>query len=184
MIAIQPTVIPHNRRHPCATLSRPALHDSIKPVEPGSQGKPLWTHPLRFKSHFDHPIFAVGDLDGDGRPEVIVKDVSPAGDPAAFEVAALEGRDGSTRWTWRGGSRSDRQDRLRDPLFLVDSHGNGRAEVYLSASREVRLSGGPVDAQRLAQLRRDLDPNATLLSYPGPHAPDPRYPLGTGLVPE
>src|SRR5262249_1032795 len=118
----------------------------------------------RFKSPSDSPLFAVGDLDGDGRAEVIVKAIPSAGDPVGFEMAALEGRDGSTRWTWRGGSRYDQQNWAPDPFFLVDSEGKGRREVYLKARREGRLEGGPMTPQRLDQLRRDA-PNASTVSY-------------------
>jgi len=132
-----------------------------------ADGKLSWAHPFRFKSPalgYNSPLFAVGDLDGDGQAEVIVKTLPPPGDPAGFEIAALEGRDGSTRWTWRGGSRYDQQNWARDPFFLVDSEGNGRQEVCLKASREVRLEGGPMTPQRLDQLHRAA-PNAATTSY-------------------
>jgi tRNA A-37 threonylcarbamoyl transferase component Bud32/outer membrane protein assembly factor BamB len=131
-----------------------------------ADGKVSWAHPFRFKSPSDSPHFAVGDLDGDGRAEVILRAVPPAGDPAGIEIVALEGRDGSTRWTWRGGSRYDQQAAVAPaPFFLVDSDGKGRQEVYLKASQEVRLEGGPMTAQRWDQLRREA-PNATTVSYP------------------
>src|SRR5262249_20482941 len=66
-------------------------------------GKALWTHPIRDANRDAKAAFAVGDLDGDGCAEVVVRAHPPVGTKAAVEITALDGRDGAARWAWRGG---------------------------------------------------------------------------------
>jgi tRNA A-37 threonylcarbamoyl transferase component Bud32/outer membrane protein assembly factor BamB len=146
-------------------------------------GKVLWAHTARIEvGNFPrlNNFFAVGDLDGDGKSEVVVKDILPNTEPAAFALTALEGPDGQTRWSWRGGSRQDRH-RATDPFFLVDTEGNGRKQVYVSATKEALLGHGPVDTNRLAELQRNLDATSRVVSdwIPGTSR-DARYPMGRG----
>jgi len=81
----------------------------------GSDGKPLWGHPLPpqtdvQESFGDAPPAVVGDVDGDGKPEVAVVSLADGSDgpgQATFvQLALLEGDTGKQRWTWR--ARTDR----------------------------------------------------------------------------
>jgi outer membrane protein assembly factor BamB/tRNA A-37 threonylcarbamoyl transferase component Bud32 len=95
-------------------------------------GKTLWAHPIRDQS----AAYVVGDVDGDGRAEVIVGDRPPEGTPPVTEVTALDGREGAIRWISRCGD-------VRDPsmkgamLYLVDFDGKGRREVCLDLGKQV-----------------------------------------------
>ena len=44
------------------------------------------------------PAFAVGDLDGDGRPEVVVSEQPIVQGVPVTEVTALDGQSGTARW--------------------------------------------------------------------------------------
>ncbi len=107
-----------------------------------ADGRALWSRPARFHPH---PFPALDTGDGDGRAEVLVR--TPLdGDPRGnVEVAALDGRDGSARWTWRGG-----RDSLRDKrdFCTADLDGKGRRSVCLI----VRSS---VDSRRIVVLDAD-----------------------------
>jgi outer membrane protein assembly factor BamB len=78
----------------------------------GKDGTPLWRWAPEPRlvdwgaNRASRPTLAVGDLDGDGRPEVIVlHNVTVAGaKPQAqlqAEVLALDGTTGRPKWTWR-----------------------------------------------------------------------------------
>lgn len=73
-------------------------------------GAPLWSYPVRFQDA-GYSAFLVGDLDGDAKAEVVLKDRLADG-AAGMEVTALDGRDGSARWTWRGGDHWDERRRV------------------------------------------------------------------------
>ncbi len=115
-----------------------------------ADGKPLWAHPIR-RSH-GGAIFAVGDLDSDGRSEVVVGDSPPEGIKAGIEVATLAGRDGSIRWTWRGGDASENGYNVS--LALVDFAGKGRRAVCLKGRQRLRILDAP---GRKHRSRRRVD---------------------------
>ena len=104
-------------------------------------GKTLWTHPLRDANRDARPAFTVGDLDGDGRAEVVVRDQPPGGTQAAVEIAALDGRDGAARWAWRGGD-VDVPYRSIGPSHLADFDGKGRRDVCLDVGKRVVILDG------------------------------------------
>jgi outer membrane protein assembly factor BamB/predicted Ser/Thr protein kinase len=125
-------------------------------------GRELWSHRLRSTSQA-FPALAAGDLDGDGRAEVLVTDAPPMGDPASVELRALDGRDGSTRWTWLGGSDRDRQPAPSVPLVLADFEGRGVRTVCLNAGI---VNGGRrlkiLDAHGGERAGRDLTPSGSI----------------------
>jgi hypothetical protein len=104
-------------------------------------GKTLWTHPLRDANRDAPAGFTVGDLDGDGRAEVVVRDRPPGGTQAAVEIAALDGRDGAERWAWRGGDVDVPYGRIGPP-HLADFDGKGRRDVCLEVGKRVVILDG------------------------------------------
>ncbi len=115
-------------------------------------GKTLWTHPLGDANRDARPAFTVGDLDGDGRAEVVVRDHPPVGTQAAVEFAALDGRDGAARWAWRGGD-VDVPYRSIGPSHLADFDGNGRHDVCLEVGKRVVILDGQGHDARVANRR-------------------------------
>jgi hypothetical protein len=97
-------------------------------------GKMLWSHPAPFHPN-PFPAFAVGDMDGDGCAEVVVRDAVDGDARGDIALTVLDGRDGSARWTWRGGWNSP-----RDPgdspgdFCLADLEGRGRRDVCLNVA--------------------------------------------------
>ncbi len=64
-------------------------------------GRPLWTHPLDADlAGVEQDGLAVGDLDGDGRAEVLLSSAGSTSSGSHARVIALDGRDGSVRWRW------------------------------------------------------------------------------------
>ena len=98
-------------------------------------GRRLWSarlHQGRFldaegREGFDDAELRVGDLDGDGRPEVAVVEFDSSYSPLKAEVRALDGRDGKTRWTWKvvGGAPAGRS----KSIVLADFEGKGTKSV-------------------------------------------------------
>jgi Protein kinase domain/FG-GAP-like repeat len=77
----------------------------------GRDGEPLWTwkpapRPESYGFSYNRPTISVGDLDGTGRPTVVLlHTVTEPGAKQGFdnlvEVLALDGRTGTPRWSWR-----------------------------------------------------------------------------------
>jgi hypothetical protein len=73
-------------------------------------GRLIWSDRAELTNNFmAYAQLATADLDGDQRPEVITTDQRPVGKAASFVVKALDGRDGSTRWTWTEGAHEDQK---------------------------------------------------------------------------
>jgi outer membrane protein assembly factor BamB/predicted Ser/Thr protein kinase len=135
----------------------------------GRDGRLLWqqqvvgTEPRRFI--LEHmPVPVVGDLDGDGKPEVIIADSldgPPAGPPLVhLTVLALNGQDGRVRWTWRSDESHAGPSQLVKPL-LVNLDGDGRrgVAVYGPASAKNGMSELILlDAQGNVHQRRTVLP--------------------------
>jgi tRNA A-37 threonylcarbamoyl transferase component Bud32 len=72
----------------------------------GRTGQPLWSAPAVAVSHPDRLIWpgaTVADLDNDGNPQVLVTrhgGFEPRTGQYPCEVVAVDGREGTVRWTW------------------------------------------------------------------------------------
>ncbi len=118
-------------------------------------GAPLWSYPVRFQDA-GYSAFLVGDLDGDAKAEVVLKDRLADG-AAGMEVTALDGRDGSARWTWRGGDHWDERAQGHLPFCLINLEGNGRRSVCLNAGTSTGTRRLVIlDAQGKERAARDL----------------------------
>jgi hypothetical protein len=118
----------------------------------GADGTVLWRHPLpaaqgdHFAALGDVPPTAIGDLRGDGRPEVVVLAFEDAPGASGGQVRtahlwALDAKDGSARWHWSAevpqlcgkDIQTYRPDHLKNrprPLLLRTKA--GRSEVCLN----------------------------------------------------
>ena len=105
-------------------------------------GKTLWSHTTTYREDV-LARFAAGDLDGDGRPELVVRDQLLANAQAQFEVTALDGRDGSTRWTWLGGGlfRRNQPESARRVPGRFRGQGNKRGVHPISDFRHTATGG-------------------------------------------
>ena len=98
-------------------------------------GARLWSARLRQgrfldadgREGFDDAEVRVGDLDGDGRPEVVIVEYDSSYSPLRAQVRALDGRDGKTRWTWKatGGEPAGRS----KSIVLASFEGKGTKSV-------------------------------------------------------
>ena len=121
-------------------------------------GKPIWVHRLRY----DHTEMfkaqvVVGDLDGDGRAEVLVDNRVPDAIPPRPMLEALDGRDGQVLWTWRPVYPDSHAISWSPPYLITDLDGDGRREIGLvlyggdKQSRDLLL-----DARGREVVRREL----------------------------
>ncbi len=120
-------------------------------------GKLLWRRPGP-PGVVDRIDFNVGDLDGDGRAEVVLSTVLPGPfrqrGRGFIELAALEGNNGSTRWTWRDDYVVDTESLI--PHFaLGDLDGKGRKEVCISLPGETGRRLVILDGQGQERIRDD-----------------------------
>jgi serine/threonine protein kinase len=101
----------------------------------GRDGQSLW--PALPQGQLDYGYFlwprtAIGDLDGDGHPEVVLTTNDGKGYDSRVggvncELAVLDGRSGQRKWNWRWISES----LVLWPPLLVDMDGNGRRTVCM-----------------------------------------------------
>jgi hypothetical protein len=98
-----------------------------------ADGKPLWTHPLEYKTHPSFlPPLAVADLDEDGRAEVLVVLKPVKEDGPEYVLQALDGRDGTVRWSWRGGPAAVNEPFVAGAFCLADLESKGRRSLCVS----------------------------------------------------
>ncbi len=95
-------------------------------------GKLLWSHSLDSKPGFTNGIqLAVSDVDGDQRPEVIVALQPGPVVREALVLKAIDGRDGTTRWTWTSGVPEAPNGSVFGWLCVADCSGKTGPAVYL-----------------------------------------------------
>ena len=92
-----------------------------------ANGQTRWVHHLNANAAAS-PAFAIGDVDGDRRAEVVVRERPRQEAQAGIEVTALDGSAGTSLWTWRGGEAGDESDQ-NAALCLADFEGSGRRDV-------------------------------------------------------
>ena len=117
-------------------------------------GKRLWTRSLHLADiNLGGPIVAVGDLDRDGRCEVVVTHY-----PRGLLVAeTLEGRDGTSRWSWSRRTKQQPKPYYHPSLRLADLDGDGSKEVCVCTSGTQESEQVIVlDALGKERSRRDL----------------------------
>ena len=150
----------------------------------GRDGRPLWNRPLTqtvnsYWAVHQIPAPAVGDLDGDGRPEVVIIDreykVPRQGmgfSPAVARVLALEGRTGAPKWpAWEA---PDEDGSLTDPSptpLLADLDGDGRRSIVAAFHRQQGDEVVILDARGRVRQRR---------AFPGPSGSTARIALLAG----
>jgi hypothetical protein len=121
-------------------------------------GETRWRHQL-IQGTGTSPAFAIGDLDGDGRSEVVVSEQTYQ-EGQAIEVAALDGQSGEPRWSWRGGETPDRPD--KDLLLCLASFdGISRREACVNIGiAQDRRRVVILDAKGRERAGRELKPGS------------------------
>jgi len=113
----------------------------------GKDGKPLWGRdlPKEIRSTADavsrptRSVSIIGDLDGDGRAEVVVPFAcrADASSPAQSMIWALRGTDGGLVWSWQGSRKRVHVDDPTDPtplLFRIDEARRGVTVLITEAA--------------------------------------------------
>ena len=99
-------------------------------------GETRWSHPLDARA--DGPTaFAVGDLEGDGRSEVVVCEQVSSSSESLNRISVLDSTTGRPRRIWNGPSIPDVTGQ-RPALCLADFDGGGRRVICVSC----RVAGG------------------------------------------
>ncbi len=126
-------------------------------------GRMLWSQSVGVAPEDRSPA-VVGDLDGDGRAEVVAIDRRLDGPSPGVQLTALDGRDGSTRWAYRPRRRGQEPEpRLRD-LCLASLEGNGQKEVCVTIDlADGRYQALILDANGRERCRRDLPMGSSTL---------------------
>ena len=128
-------------------------------------GRVLWRRGLRQqfgergKGRYA-PSFATGDLDGDRKAEVVV--IEKPDQASGIEVMVLDGKDGTTRWRWAGGTDQDRARTEATPLRLVASDSSGGRRVCLGVGTNELVVLG--DQGRVLE-RRTIEATASGLTF-------------------
>ena len=97
------------------------------------EGKLIWSKVVKeLLTTVSIPYVALADLDGDKQSEIVISSEPADGRGFEFAVTALNGRDGSVVWQWRGGAANVGGNAPgRIAICLADFGGNGlRASVH------------------------------------------------------
>ena len=120
-----------------------------------ANGEMRWRHQLNQDAAGSAGL-AVGDLDGDGRPEVIMREQPRQGIKPAIEVTALDGQAGKLLWTWSGGEAHDESDK-NPPPCLARFDDSGRLDVCVNFSIAQGRRVVILDAEGHERNGRDLE---------------------------
>ena len=121
-----------------------------------TDGQTRWVHAFD-PNAVASPAFAVGDVDGNGRLDVVVTENPRDGASGVTEVTALDGQSGNPLWSWRGGTGGDEPDNV-PRLLLGNFDGTGRRDVCIDfgvASQRRRVA--ILDAQGHERRGRELE---------------------------
>lgn len=96
----------------------------------GRDGKPLWKPGTRpwawFNSQSDAgPVPRIGDLDGDGKPELVLLETK-----TPMVVKALRGDTGEELWKWKGALPPN----FTDPSLVIVAAGSSRGHVAVTTN--------------------------------------------------
>ena len=121
-----------------------------------TDGQTRWVHAFD-PNAVGSPAFAVGDVDGNGRLDIVVSENPRAGASAVTEVTALLGQSGKPLWSWRGGTAGDERDDV-PRLRVGNFDGTGPRDVCINfgiapGRRRVAI----LDAQGHERSGRDLE---------------------------
>jgi TolB-like protein len=163
-VAAAPSQPRFSRAHPETIMSEPApstpaLRDGGSFVEMQS-GREAGSDVFRSqKLSFPALSMDVGDIDGDGRPEIVVLS-------KLREVIVYQWDQG--RLTKRGSFQGEKRDQLVW-VCLVDANHDGRAEVYVSNLHDQRLSSYVLEwrGDRLKKLATNIQWYFNRLTVPG-----------------
>jgi hypothetical protein len=153
-----------SRAHPETIMSGPAPSTPV-PQDSGSfvhlqSGQEAGSDIFRSQK-LSFPVLSmdVGDVDGDGRPEIVVLS-------KPREVIVYQWDQG--RLTKRGSFKAERRDKLVW-ICLVDANHDGKAEVYVSNLRGQRLASYVLGwrGDRLQKLATDIQWYFNRLTVPG-----------------
>jgi outer membrane protein assembly factor BamB len=141
-------------------------------------GKRLWSKVLHYKM-FSTGDVRVGDLDGDGRPEVVTLEECPDNSGEADpRICALDGRDGKVLWTWKPAAKRSVAMALakfdgkstRSVCVSFEGPGATRRIAVLDGKGQERLHRDGVELQSARLTAADLDGDGRdelLLYYDG-----------------
>jgi outer membrane protein assembly factor BamB len=121
-----------------------------------TDGQARWIHAFD-PNAVGSPVFAVGDVDGNGRLDVVVSENSWEGENAATKVTALDGQSGKPLWSWRGGTARDEPNDV-PRLHLANFDGTGRRDVCINFGVAAGLRRVSIlDAQGHERSGRDVE---------------------------
>ncbi len=121
-----------------------------------TDGQPRWVHALNPNAS-SSPAFAVGDVDGNGRPDVVISENPWEGESGVTHVTALDGQAGKPLWSWRGGTVRDEPDDV-SRLHLGNFDGTGPRDVCISfGAAAARRRVAILDAKGHERTGRDLE---------------------------
>jgi predicted Ser/Thr protein kinase len=121
-------------------------------------GERLWSSAVNFDFH-SGLAFDIGDIDGDRRAEVVLLEPSRDEAKEPVQVRALDGRDGTLRWSWRGGDQYDRINQGRTAGFCLTAfEAKGPKTICVNVGAPATSHGTLIllDERGNERVRKDL----------------------------